>query len=144
MKVEIDLEFTPRSPRQGFPITESSFVRSSSKYSFQANEIGIALVDLWNFGWEDGPVVDTLDWELSTERGASHALRKKEIIIQRIAPAINKLRQFGIQIFHCNHAAFLMDYPQWIASTTEEERIRAVDPMVMTENVKDGESAFPN
>lgn len=36
-----------------------------------------------------------------------------------------------------------MDYPQWVASTTEEERIRAVDPMVMMENVKDGESAFP-
>ncbi|MDQ0878862.1 nicotinamidase-related amidase [Paenibacillus sp. V4I3] len=145
MKFTIDLEYTPRSPRNGFPFTESSFVRSTSNYSFQSNEIGIALVDLWNFGWKDGPVVASLDWELSTERGISHALRKKEIIIKQIAPTINELRQLGIQIFHCNHATFLMDYPQWVGSTTEEERKNAIDPIVIGENVRVGESStFPD
>lgn len=66
MDVKIDLEFTPRSPRPGVTYTESSFVRSSSQFTFRSEEIGIALVDLWNFGWEDGPVVDSLGWELST------------------------------------------------------------------------------
>lgn len=79
-------------------------------------------MDLWNFGWEDGPVIDSLGLELSTERGTSHALRKKEIILNKIAPTVRSLRQQGIQIFHCNHPQFLSHYPQWHISTTEEER----------------------
>ncbi|PYI53401.1 isochorismatase family protein [Paenibacillus flagellatus] len=124
MDVTMDLEFTPRSPRPGVPYSEASFVRSSSRFTFRCEEIGIALVDLWNFGWEDGPVVDSLGWELSTERGISHALRKKEIIQNKITPVVRSLRQQGIQIFHCNHPMFLNQYPQWYVSTTEEERAR--------------------
>lgn len=52
MEVKIDLDFTPRSPRPGMPYTESSFVRSSSRFALRNGEIGIAPVDLWNFGWE--------------------------------------------------------------------------------------------
>ncbi|ULL14753.1 isochorismatase family protein [Paenibacillus sp. H1-7] len=145
MNFSIELDYTPMSPRTDHPFTESSFVRSSSNYSFHTNEIGIALVDLWNFGWEDGPVADPLDWELSTERGVSHALRKKEIIIKQIAPAIHELRELGIQIFHCNHTTFLMDYPQWISSTTEEERKNATGPKMIGETVQGGEiSSFPD
>lgn len=70
---------------------------------------------------------------MSTERGVSHALRKKEIIIQRIAPSVKQLRQYGIQIFHCNHPDFLHKSPQWITSTTEEERKRAFEPMPIKE-----------
>lgn len=95
---------------------------------------------MWNFGWKDGPVVAPLDWKLSTERGVSHALRKKEIIINQIAPTINELRQL-VQLFHCNHATFLKDYPQWVGSTTEEERKKATNPT--DENVKVGEGTFP-
>jgi nicotinamidase-related amidase len=118
-------------------------VRSTSAYTFQTNEIGIALVDLWNFGWDDGPIADTLDWEFSTERGVSHALRKKEITIQRIGPTVNHLRQLGIQIFHCNHATFLQDFPQWIASTTEEERKRALGLTPVKEDAKVEKNSFP-
>jgi nicotinamidase-related amidase len=143
LEITINLEYTPRSPRQGIRYTESSFVRSSTTYTFQANEIGAALVDLWNFGWDDGPVADPLDWELSTERGVSHALRKREIIVQRIAPAVNQLRQLGIQIFHCNHASFLQNFPQWIISTTEEERKKALDPRLIKEDAMVEKSPFP-
>lgn len=122
MSVTIELDFTPRSPRAGLSYTESNLERSSSQFTFSSEEIGIALVDLWNFGWRDGPVVDSLGWELSTERGASHALRKKEIITNNIAPTVCSLRKQGVQIFHCNHTAFLSRYPQWYDSTTEEER----------------------
>ncbi|MBP1994588.1 isochorismatase family protein [Paenibacillus eucommiae] len=142
LQFKINLEYTPRSPRSGHSFTESSHVRSGTSYTFDTNEVGIALVDLWNFGWEVGPIEKSLGWELSTERGASHALRKKEIITQRIAPTIQRLRQSGIQIFHCNHAAFLKDYPQWMSSTTEEERDRAaveheesVDSSAATESI---------
>ena len=42
MDVKIDLEFTPKSPRSGVIYTESSFVRSSSQFTFRSEEIGIA------------------------------------------------------------------------------------------------------
>lgn len=83
MEIIINLEYTPRSPRLGVRYTESSFVRSASAYTFQTNEIGIVLVDLWNFGWDDGPIANTLDWELSTERGVSHALNYYDILLCR-------------------------------------------------------------
>jgi hypothetical protein len=50
MEVTLDLDFTPRSPRPGVPYTESSFKRSSSRITFRSEEIGVVLVDLWNFG----------------------------------------------------------------------------------------------
>lgn len=144
MEVSIDLDFTPRSPRSGVPYTESAFVRSSSRFTFRCEEIGIALVDLWNFGWEDGPVIDSLGWELSTERGTSHALRKKEIILNKITPAVHSLRQQGIQIFHCNHPQFLSHYPQWYNSTTEEERNHLVDLQEFCEvSMEEEITAFP-
>lgn len=61
MEIILNLDYTPRSPRKGFRYTEASFSRSSSTYTLQANEIGIALVDLWNFGWDNGPVTNNLD-----------------------------------------------------------------------------------
>ncbi|MBD2869121.1 isochorismatase family protein [Paenibacillus arenilitoris] len=144
MEVKIDLDFTPRSPRPGMPYTESTFVRSSSRFTIRSEEIGVALVDLWNFGWEDGPVVDSLGLELSTERGISHALRKKEIIINQITPVVRSLRQQGIQIFHCNHPQFLSHYPQWHISTTEEERSHMADVQEIYEMSRDEKTtAFP-
>lgn len=144
MKVILDLEYTPRSPRPGMPYTESSFVRAVSPYTFRTDEIGIALVDLWNFGWEDGPVVECLGAELSTERGISHALRKREIIVQRIAPAVSRLRECGVQIFHCNHPLFLGRYPQWRSSTTIEERSSiAHGPILDASGREDRSDVYP-
>jgi nicotinamidase-related amidase len=123
MKFKINLEYTPRSPiNNNSSFTESSFKRMQVPYTFDTNEIGIALVDLWNFGWEDSPVVPSLGRELSLERGVSHAARKKEIIEYTIVPFINELRSYGVKIFHCNHVSFLEDFPQWMESTTETER----------------------
>lgn len=82
MEVIIDLDFTPRSPRPDVPYTESTFVRSSSRYTFRSEEIGVALVDLWNFGWEDGPVIDSLGFDLSTERGTSHATSRMNGLVE--------------------------------------------------------------
>lgn len=122
MKFCIDLEYTPKCPVPNLPFTESSFQRLKSKYTFDIKEIGIALVDIWNFGWEDGAVVPELGFELSTEKGISHAVRKRQIIEEIISPSVNELRQLGVQIFHCNHSNFIEKYPQWLDSTTEEER----------------------
>lgn len=122
MHFTFGLEYTPRCPKPGTPFTESEFVRRRSTYTFNLREIGIVLVDLWNFGWEDGPVVHSLGADLSLERGRSHARRKKEIIETRIAPAVQQLRDCGVQIFHCNHPPILMKYPQWIPSTSAQER----------------------
>ncbi|WP_419875230.1 hypothetical protein [Candidatus Pristimantibacillus sp. PTI5] len=143
LKFKLDLEYTPRSPKQGLPFTESSHLRSASSYEFNTKEIGIALVDLWNFGWDDGPLVTSLGWELSTERGVSHAIRKKEIMTNRIAPAISELRQLGVQIFHCNHAPFLNSFPQWLNSTTEEERRKLESPGNQCVDVKVANNVFP-
>jgi len=122
MRFTIELEYTPRCPQPGMPFTEASFVRRNAPFEFGIGDIGFALVDLWNFGWEDGPVGETLGPELSVERGSSHARRKRKIIEERIAPAVDELRRQGVQIFHCNHTPFLEKYPQWLTSTTEEER----------------------
>ncbi len=122
MKFQIDLEYTPRSPIPGVPFTESSFSRRKTSFTLDTKEIGVALIDLWNFGWEDGPLVAELGAELSLERGISHAVRKRNIIENRISPAVNELRKLGVQIFHCNHAHFLQKYPEWHDSTTQEER----------------------
>lgn len=122
MRFAVDLDYTPRSPQAGVPFTEASFVRRSQPFTFDVKEVGMALVDLWNFGWEDGPVGETLGPELSLERGVSHAQRKRWITEQIIGPTVAELRGLGVQIFHCNHSNFLERYPQWTASTTEEER----------------------
>jgi nicotinamidase-related amidase len=118
----LGLEYTPRRPQEGLPFTEESFARRRVPFEFEPGDIGIALVDLWNFGWEDGPIGETLGPELSFERGRSHAERKRRIIESRIAPATDTLRSLGVRIFHCNHAGFLSGYPQWLDSATEAER----------------------
>jgi len=107
MEVTLELGYTPRSPQPGLPFTESSFVRRHMRKAFRADEIGLALVDIWNFGWESGPVGPTLGPELSTERGVSHARRKRWIVEQRIAPAVERLRAAGIQVLHCTLAEIL-------------------------------------
>lgn len=122
MRFSINLEYTPMSPVPNLPFTESSFMRMASPCALDTDEIGIALVDIWNFGWENGPNVPELGFELSTERGISHAKRKRQIIEDVISPAVNELREMGVQIFHCNHSFFLEKYPQWIDSTTTAER----------------------
>jgi hypothetical protein len=122
MRFTIRLEYTPRCPQPELPFTEESFVRRSKEFTFDLGDVGLALVDLWNCGWEDGPVGETLRPELCTERGVSHARRKRRIIEETIAPTISRLRSLGMTLFHCNHARFLEGYPQWLASTTESER----------------------
>ena len=122
MSFTIDLEYTPFCPQDGRPFTEKSFVRRSAPFTFNVGEVGIALVDLWNFGWDDGPSSEFLGHELSFERGKSHALRKRKIIERVIAPTVDVLRDPGVQIFHCNHGRFLEKFPQWQSSTTQEER----------------------
>lgn len=122
MKFTINLEYTPMSPVPNLPFTESSFKRMASQYTLDTKEIGVALVDIWNFGWENGAIIPELGFELSTERGVSHAKRKRRIIEEVIAPTVNELREMGIQIFHCNHPLFLEKYPQWFDSTTIDER----------------------
>ncbi|MFD1674318.1 hypothetical protein [Alicyclobacillus fodiniaquatilis] len=124
MAITLNLEYTPRSPKPDVPFTESSFVRCSTQYSFNVSDIGIALVDLWNFGYDDGPLLNSLGFELSLERGVSHAQRKRAIIEEKIAPVVNELRQLGVRIFHCNHPLFLRNFPQWSLSTTVIERER--------------------
>lgn len=122
MKFKINLKYTPRSPISDLPFTETSFIRMNTPYTFNTNEIGIALVDLWNFGWENSPSISSLSWEHSLERGVSHALKKKDIIENLIVPTVEELRGYGVRIFHCNHIPFLEDFPQWMDSTSEEER----------------------
>jgi hypothetical protein len=73
MPFTIDLANTPRCPLEGMPFTEYSFVRGSAPFEFGVGDIGVALVDLWNFGWEDGPVGETLGPELSLELEADLA-----------------------------------------------------------------------
>ncbi len=122
MTISVQLEYVPFSPQPDVPFTEESFVRKSVEYQFEPAEIGIALIDLWNFGWEEGPAGAGLLEEENFERGLSHALRKRAIIENTIAPTVNHLREKGIAIFHCNHPAFLEKYPQWFESTTDLER----------------------
>jgi len=122
MPFTIDLEYTLLCPQEGLPFTEVSFVRRSVPLTFEVGDIGIALVDVWNFGWEGGPVGETLGSDLSFERGRSHALRKRRIVEEVVAPTVDRLRAQGVQVFHCSHARFLDQFPQWAASTTEAER----------------------
>lgn len=122
MTFTVPLEYTPRSPQSGVPFTEASFKRQNVPFTFQVAEVGIALVDLWNFGWESGPVGKTLGSELSLERGVSHAQRKRRITEQIIAPTVEELRKLGVQVFHCTAWQILSRYPQWETSTTEAER----------------------
>lgn len=122
MPITLDLEYTPFSPQEGLPFTEASFIRRSAPFRFEIGDIGIALVDVWNFGWENSPVGETLGPELSFERGRSHAMRKRRITEEVIGPAVHALRDLGVQIFHCNHVPILEKFPQWTESTTESER----------------------
>jgi len=122
MQFSIDLEYTPCSPQPTVPFTEMSFLRARSSWTFEIEEIGLVLVDLWNFGWEDGPVHPQLGLDLSLERGLSHAVRKRAIIEEVICPTVTTLRRCGVQILHCNHPPLLEHYPQWMHSTTEDER----------------------
>lgn len=128
MSFTVALEYTPRCPVPGRTFTESSFTRQQVPFTFEVSSVGVALVDLWNIGWQGGPVSPTLGLEQSLERGRSHAERKQQIIQTKIVPAVNQLRALGVQIFHCNHAPFLRRFPaQWSASTTEQER-QAAEP----------------
>jgi len=95
MRFSLNLEYTPRCPQPGLPFTEESMLRKSRKIMLETNEIGIALVDLWNFGWEDGPIGATLGSEQSFEWGESHARRKRDIIEHRIVPTVDELRKQG-------------------------------------------------
>ena len=122
MPFTVGLEYTLLCPQEGLPSTESSFVRRSVPFKFEVGDIGLALVDVWNFGFEGGPVGETLGSDLSFERGRSHALRKRRIVEEVIAPTVDRLRAQGVQVFHCSHARFLDQFPQWTASTTETER----------------------
>ena len=122
MPFPIDLEYTSFCPQDGVPFTEHRFVRRSVPFTFDVGETGIALVDLWNFGWDEGPLSGALGPDLSFERGRSHALRKRRIVEGVIAPTVDVLRGLGVQIFHCNHGRFLEEFPQWQVSTTPEER----------------------
>lgn len=122
MRFSIQLGYTPRCPQPGVPFTEQSFIRKHREFVFDTSEIGVALVDLWNFGWPDGPVGATLGPDYSYEWGESHARRKRYIVENLIAPTVQALREAGIQIFHCNLWEVLSKYPQWQASTTAEER----------------------
>ncbi|MBP1994338.1 isochorismatase family protein [Paenibacillus eucommiae] len=140
MKFNINLEYTPISPVADLPFTESSLSRRISPYVLDTDEIGIALVDIWNIGWENGPCIPELGYELSTERGISHANRKRQIIEEIICPTVNELRKSGVQIFHCNHAFFLEKYPQWNYSTTQEER----DSLNKPKNEQTNSSEKPN
>ena len=121
MQFTVELEHTPRSPIDGMPFTEESFHRSRVPFILNVDEVGIALVDLWNFGWEDGPFDETLG-DRSFERGRSHAERKRTIVKETIAPTVEALQDAGLQIFHCNHGEFMKHFPQWDRSTTAEER----------------------
>ncbi len=125
--MEIRLEYTPRSPQDGVAFTESQFARAGADFTIDTSELALALVDLWNVGWPDGPVGQSLGPELSTERGLSHAARKRTIIEEVIAPTVDHCRAAGVQVFHCTHRNLLEKYPQWQASTTEEERDPEVD-----------------
>lgn len=84
--------------------------------------MGVALVDLWNFGWDDGPVGGSLGPDFSFEWGRSHTPRKRRITERVIAPTFAVLRDLGVQIFHCNHGRFPEAFPQWQSPTTPEER----------------------
>lgn len=122
MALTIPFDYTPRCPQPGSLFTEQSFVRKSVPFTFDISEVGIALVDLWNFGWEGGPVSAALGPELSLERGVSHAQRKRQITEKVIQPTVEELRNLGVQVFHCTAWQILSRYPQWTASTTEAER----------------------
>ncbi len=122
MPFTVDLEYTAFCPQEGQPFTEESFARRSAPFTFEVGEVGLALVDLWNLGWDDGPVSETFGPDLSFERGRSHALRKRRIVKEVIAPTVDRLRELGVQVFHCNHGRFLEGYPQWQTSTTLQER----------------------
>ena len=122
MPFTVALEYTPFCPQEALPFTEESFVRHSLPFTFDVAEVGVALVDLWNLGWDDGPVSQTFGPDLSTERGRSHAQRKRQITERVIAPTVDLLRDAGVQVFHCNHGRFLEGYAQWESSTTPEER----------------------
>lgn len=122
MPFTVDLEYMLLCPQEGLPFTEASFVRRSVPFTFGVGDIGLALVDVWNFGWEDGPIGETLGSDLSFERGRSHALRKRRIVEEVIAPTVDRLRAQGVQVFHCSHARFLGQFLQWAASTAETEQ----------------------
>ena len=77
MQFTINLDYTPQCPQPNKPFTETSFTRQAVPHIFSISEIGIALVDLWNIGWDDGPVSEKLGAELSLERGTSHAARQQ-------------------------------------------------------------------
>ena len=86
MDVTLDLAFTPPCPLPGKPSTESSFVRITARHTFAIADLAVALVDVWNFGWEDAPIGQTLGPEPSLERGRSHAQRKRRIVETRLDP----------------------------------------------------------
>jgi len=143
MQLTIALDYTPQGPQTDSIFTETSFTRRSVPFTFNLSEIGIALVDLWNCGWEDGPVSETLGAELSLEHGISHAQRKRQIIETVISPAVAELRSLGVQIFHCNHALFLERYPEWLASTTATERAEAEAERAQLQKQGQRDSAEP-
>ena len=136
MNFTVDLEYTSCSPQDGLPFTEETFCRRSIPFTFDVKEVGIALVDLWNFGWDDGPFDEELG-DRSFERGRSHAERKRRIIETKVGPLVNTLRDMDFQIFHCNQADFLKHYPQWSQSTTDEERQSLSANPASSENLKE-------
>ena len=124
MPVMLDLDYTPVCPQRGLPFSEPSFERRSVRATFERGELAVLLVDLWNIGFDDGPVDAELGVDGSTEFGLSHALRKRAVIEQVITPTVQALRKARVLIIHGNHAPILQRYPQWAASTTPEEPVR--------------------
>ena len=136
MGFTVDLEYTPRCPHDGLAFTEETFYRRRVPFTFDVKEVGIALVDFWNFGWDDGPYDEELG-DRSFERGRSHAERKRRITETTVGPLVNTLREMDFQIFHCNQADFLKKYPQWNLSTTDEERQSLSENSTSSENSKE-------
>ncbi len=120
----LPLAYTPRAPQPGEPFTEAFFTRRTFVRSFCRHEVALVLVDLWNLGWAEGPLVMDDPW-LSTERGFSHAQRKQAIVESVIVPLLRAARGAGIQVVHANLPHVLVRYPDWEACTTPAERAEA-------------------
>ncbi len=110
----VDLGYIPQCPAADGPFDEPHFTRRSLRHTFAAGEVALVLVNVCNWGWEDGPVVPGHP-EWSSEYGRTHAVRERAIVEKVLVPLVAAARAGGIHICHANRPAVLARHPAWVA-----------------------------
>ena len=108
--IELDFRYYHRPRRVG--IGESDIHHNTLHRSFDAGELALILVDVWN------------DHHIAT-----HLQRGRDITLRHIKPIIEAFRQVGATVIHAPSPDCARQYPQWVRYAGDDEvRDRSPSP----------------